>query len=73
MCLEAAGRAWRLLLSLLQTRAAFLSVKRLDSRALPHKEAPKPILSTSGVTAQLPQHGPTVCVLTVVFKMICKG
>lgn len=39
MCLEAAGRAWRLLLSLLQTRAAFLSMKRLESRALPHKEA----------------------------------
>lgn len=39
MCLEAAGRSWRLLLSLLQTCAAFLSVKSLESRALPHKEA----------------------------------
>lgn len=27
----------------------------------------QPIPSTSGVTAQLPQHGPTVHVLTVVF------
>lgn len=39
MCLEAAGRAWRLLSSLLQTCAAFLSVKRLESGALLHKEA----------------------------------
>lgn len=33
----------------------------------------QPIPSTSGITAQLPQYGPTVHVLTVVFKIIWKG
>lgn len=55
MCLEAAGRAWRLLSwSLLQTHAIFLSVKRLENRALPHKEAPSQ--SPAPVELQLSCH-----------------
>lgn len=57
MCLEAAGKACRLpSWSLLQTHAAFLSVERLESRALPDKEAPQHQWSYSSAPTAWPHY-----------------
>lgn len=67
MCLEAAGRAWRLLLSLLQT-CSISECEEAGEQGTATQGDSQPIPNTNGVTAQLPQRGPTTNVLTVVLK-----
>lgn len=66
------GSSWLGLEAAVVTAADMCSISECEEvgeQGTATQGSSQPIPNTSGVTAQLPQHGPTISVLTVVFKM----